>query len=137
MDGVAECESDCDDDDDNRFPGNPEVCDNVDNDCNDEIDDGLTFFEVFPDEDGDGFGDDTKAELVCEQPEDTVLTGGDCDDANAGISPDMEDIFNNDIDEDCDGVDAEGCGCSTVNPGSSAALGLFLSALALIRRRRV
>ncbi|HKI46861.1 MAG TPA: MopE-related protein [Balneolales bacterium] len=39
-DGASVC-TDCDDADPNRFPGNAEVCDGVDNDCNDDIDDGI------------------------------------------------------------------------------------------------
>ena len=41
-DGVSVC-LDCDDGDAARFPGNPEVCDDKDNDCNNKKDDGLTF----------------------------------------------------------------------------------------------
>lgn len=37
------CGDDCDDTNENAFPGNPEVCDGADNDCNGVIDDNANF----------------------------------------------------------------------------------------------
>jgi len=135
-DGVAACEMDCDDEDDRRFPGNAEICDTIDNDCNDEADDGLEFFDVYPDSDGDGYGDDSSAESVCEQPGDKILLGGDCDDGSAAIFPGSLEIKNSGYDEDCDGVSLEGCGCSAAPLSTGTAFVSFLSMFALARRRR-
>jgi len=40
-DGFTENQGDCDDANANRFPGNPELCDGVDNDCDGAVDDGI------------------------------------------------------------------------------------------------
>jgi len=52
--GFVENGSDCDDTESTAFPGGEEICDEIDNDCNGEVDEGLdeTFYI---DEDGDGF----------------------------------------------------------------------------------
>ena len=42
-DPVSFCDGDCDDSSEFRYPGNPEVCDELDNDCNNIPDDGLFF----------------------------------------------------------------------------------------------
>ena len=44
---------DCDDNDATAFPGNVEDCDNIDNDCDGEIDEASF---LYMDRDGDGFG---------------------------------------------------------------------------------
>ncbi len=41
-DGFTENRGDCDDDNNSVFPGAPELCDGLDNDCNGAVDDGLT-----------------------------------------------------------------------------------------------
>jgi hypothetical protein len=59
------------------------------------------------DYDRDGYGlDETATEATCEPPEDHVLQAGDCDDYNAEVHPDAEEVCDG-IDNDCDG-DADG-----------------------------
>jgi hypothetical protein len=93
---------DCDDADAAIFPGADEVCDGVDNDCDDLVDaedDSATDLQTFyADADGDGHGDPEAAVEACEQPEGTVSNGDDCDDADATISP--ETVWYPDADTD-------------------------------------
>ncbi|MFT5681124.1 MAG: hypothetical protein ACI8RZ_002030 [Myxococcota bacterium] len=107
-DGFDETE-DCDDTSDTVYPGADELCDEIDNDCDDEIDeepvDGLTFYS---DVDADGFGDETTASISCSQPTGTVEDATDCDDGEATTNPDAEEICLDGVDNNCDGT-AEGC----------------------------
>ncbi len=95
-DGSATC-VDCDDDNPNVYPGNDEICDGQDNNCNASIDEGLTFVDYFEDSDGDLFGV-TPAMSACSDPGGGFATvAGDCDDGDGAINPDAP--------EDCDGID--------------------------------
>jgi predicted RecA/RadA family phage recombinase len=40
-DGFTDCQGDCDDSNSARFPGNPEVCDGIDNNCDGQADNGI------------------------------------------------------------------------------------------------
>ena len=100
-DGYTLAEGDCDDDDAAVNPGAVEVCDGADQDCDDEVDEGLAS-RWFTDADGDTYGDDTTARDGCEAGTGEVATGGDCDDADGGIHPAAVEVCDG-VDQDCDG----------------------------------
>ena len=80
-DGFSPADGDCDDNDPARFPGNAEICDGIDNDCDSTVD------ITEADGDYDGF-------MACE---------GDCDDYDANVYPGAREICD-DKDSDCNGV---------------------------------
>jgi len=97
--------SDCDDTNAAISPAATEICDDIDNDCNGSIDDGLAFFTYFLDADGDGFGDAAAFLSSCETtaPGSYVTNDGDCDDTNAAVNPAATEVPNDNIDNNCDG----------------------------------
>ncbi len=123
-DGETECDGDCDDTDPDRFPGQEELCDGVDADC-----DGALSDEA--DDDGDGF-------RACDE----------CDDGDPASNPDAEEVCDG-ADNDCDGdVDEKdvclldsyyrgggGCGCAS-GGGAGGLLLIAVAALGVARRRR-
>ncbi len=95
---------DCDDTDPDVHPDAAEVCDGIDNDC-DGVIDGSSAQDAetwYTDGDGDGFGDPDSAVTVCDQPSGAVQESSDCDDSDASINPDGEEICNSE-DDDCNG----------------------------------
>jgi hypothetical protein len=107
---------DCNDNNSNIFPGNTEICDNLDNDCDLLIDEGLTFVSYYQDLDGDSYGNASVMLSSCTPPLGYVLNSTDCQDNAATINPAAFDIPGNGIDEDCSGLDA---------PIVAAQLGLY------------
>ncbi len=109
---------DCNDNDSQIKPGNPEFCDGKDNDCDGTIDNqsAIGCTEYFSDADGDGYGDVTKqTKCLCTAEVSSsfkVVIGGDCDDGNKDTHPGVTekcDAKDNDCDGTVDPVGSTGC----------------------------
>ena len=105
--GWTEDATDCDDADAAVSPSGTEVCDGVDQDCDDAVDDdpidGRTYYT---DADGDGYGDPDAAVAACAPLAGTVSDATDCDDADPAVSPAAGETCDG-IDQDCDGTTDE------------------------------
>ena len=88
------------------YPSAEEVCDEIDNDCNGEIDEDIPN-EWFVDNDGDGFGDATQVEYACNPGPGYTSQNGDCDDSNPLMFPSAEEVCDG-FDNDCNGQTDEG-----------------------------
>jgi hypothetical protein len=107
--GYVEQAGDCDDSDGHVHPGLGEICDEIDQDCDGEIDEDPVAdgHDYHADVDGDGYGDAYTAVYDCEQPSGYVEDDSDCNDSDANINPDAIDECGDDadgVDDDCDGV---------------------------------
>ncbi len=100
-------DNDCNDSNENIFPGALEICNGIDDDCDGFIDDSdpdiTDQLLWYADADLDGFGDADNSMLACNQPPNFVLNSLDCDDNNDAINPNGIEICNN-IDDNCDGL---------------------------------
>jgi hypothetical protein len=111
-DSVADCvdeddDGDLDPDSSDCMPfdkaihhGADEVCDGVDNDCTDGVDeagsDGCV--DYYLDDDGDGWGLDKSGSCLCgPEGKQNALKDGDCDDGNTQRNPGLDEV--------CDGID--------------------------------
>jgi len=107
--GYVADDTDCDDTIAASNPGELEICDTLDNDCDGLIDDEdpdvdpTTMTDWHPDSDGDGFGGDSGFVSRCEGPPGAVDDGSDCDDSDPDVNPNGTEVCGGG-DENCDGL---------------------------------
>lgn len=104
--GYVTNDTDCDDSQARSFPGNPEVCDGLDNNCDLQADEGVGTL-WYADADGDGYGDPLTPSYYCTTPPNASQNGDDCDDSAATAFPGNLETCDL-LDNNCDGRTDEG-----------------------------
>ena len=135
--GESATSNDCVDNNNQIFPGQAEICDGVDNDCDtlkDDADPGRVGGTVFyTDVDGDGFAGSGTTILACQLPPGAFTQAQDClDQAGAGLAfyPGAPEVAADGLDQDCDGTDhcyvdqdRDGFGTAFAAPGNNLTCG--------------
>ena len=104
--GYATTNTDCDDGESLSNPGQTEVCDDIDNDCDGDTDEGL-LTTYYIDSDSDGYGNSAYGTTACTAPSGYVVDDTDCNDGEGLSNPGQTEVCD-DIDNDCDGDTDEG-----------------------------
>ena len=119
--GYVSDPGDCNDNNPDIYPGAPELCNNIDDDCNAIPDDGVDLVDTYVDVDGDGYGAgvaqprclvDTDMDMVPDTSLDgRVPNADDCNDSGSEIFPGAPELCDT-RDNDCDEVIDPWCGYS-------------------------
>jgi hypothetical protein len=100
--GLTDKSGDCNDTNPDIYPGAIELCNDIDDNCNGAVDEGVQKPTWYKDSDGDSFGGGT-AKIACTQPAGYVQDAGDCNDFNKNVYPGAPEQCNN-LDDDCNGL---------------------------------
>ncbi len=116
---AVEVGDDCEDADPTRYPSAEELCNERDDDCDDEVDEGFTPPTWWPDADGDGIGGDGTPISACDPGSGWAPSTGDCDDADPTVFPGKTEDCDA-RDDDCSGLpdDTAACPCTVVHRGT-------------------
>ncbi len=113
--GFVPDDSDCNDDNASTNSERDEICDEEDNDCDGEVDEGLNCTQPrtwYKDGDADGFGNPHHTKIAPTKPSGYVENDDDCNDDNGNVHPGATEVCNG-IDDNCvNGID-EGGVCDT------------------------
>lgn len=137
--GGVDLSADCADQDAQIYPGAPERCNLIDDDCDSDVDEDLAS-AWYADDDGDDYGDAATSLEDCNPPAGWVADDTDCDDGRADVYPDAPELCDG-LDNDCDGavdedvvptwyadIDGDGYGdAATGQDGCDAPVGYVLS----------
>ena len=100
--GYVSDSSDCDDSAPEAYPGNDEACDEIDNDCDGDVDEGVTL-TWYQDVDNDDYGDNSYTQEACTEPVGYAAVPGDCDDTDDTVNPGTDEVCDGQ-DNDCDAL---------------------------------
>jgi hypothetical protein len=102
--GFSVLSDDCDDGRVTAHSAQLEICDGLDNDCDDLLDENAVAVAWYPDDDVDGFGDaDATPVISCAVVSGHAVRTGDCDDSDQSLSPSAAERCDG-RDNNCDGV---------------------------------
>ena len=127
-DGYSVDGGDCDDGDASVHPGATEVCNGVDDDCDERIDDddeslaASSTTTYYADADGDGYGDGRATMQACVAPSGYCADATDCDDGDGAINPGAAEAWYDGVDADCSGgsdYDQDGDGFDALDHGGT------------------
>ena len=94
--------TDCNDNNSSVKPGMSELCNGVDDNCDNQIDNGVMTLNYYVDSDGDGFGaTGSVAQPSCSAIVGRVTNDTDCNDMNSAVKPGATELCNL-TDDDCD-----------------------------------
>lgn len=119
--GYVSNNTDCNDNNASVKPGATEVCNNIDDNCNAQTDEGvkLTFYA---DADNDTYGNTAVTTLACSAPSGYVSNNTDCNDGNASVNPAAIEICNN-IDDNCNTLIDDGAVLlATISPSGNVGI---------------
>jgi len=98
--------TDCDDTNPKVHPGMTETCNNIDDDCNNQTDEGVLLV-WYQDADHDGHGNKLVSVSSCQAPQDFVASSDDCDDTNKKVYAFADELCDK-LDNNCNGQTDEG-----------------------------
>jgi hypothetical protein len=110
---------DCNGGDASINPGATEVCNEKDDDCDGDVDEGTEPRTLYPDSDSDGFGKPgAESMLYCGSVTGYADNSDDCDDSSAEVHPGASESCNG-TDDNCDGKIDEVTACGGSEPAAA------------------